>query len=68
MGPLGTVWTEMRHHERRARELGAEIRRDGIAAVVNYVSRVSASHDRKVAAWSRAQVAIGEFVLAIGGA
>lgn len=71
MRPLGTVWAEMRHHEQRARELGAAIRRDGIAAVVSYVSGFAAEaarRDRSAAAQARAQVAIGEFVMAIGGA
>jgi hypothetical protein len=61
----------MRHHEQRARELGAAIRRNGITAVVNYVSGFAseaASHDRSAKAQARAQVAIGEFVLATGGA
>jgi len=60
----------MRHHEQRAREIGEAMRRDGIAAV-NYVTGVSAGApmpDRSVEAHARAQVAIGEFVLAIGGA
>lgn len=71
MRPLGTVWTEMRHHEQRARELGEACRLGRVAALERYLTGVASEAplpDRKAAAWSRAQVAIGEFVLAIGGA
>lgn len=71
MRPLGTVWTEMRHHEQRARELGAENSRAQMAWLNRFFADVAveaASHDRSAAAQARAQVAIGEFILAIGGA
>lgn len=71
MRPLGTVWAEMRHHEQRARELGEARARGEIAWLTSFfegIAAEAASHDRKAAAWSRVQVAIGEFVLAIGGA
>ena len=60
----------MRHHEQRAHELVAEIRRVEHAALIHYLAEVASEAmlpDRTAAAQARAQVAIGEFVLAIGG-
>lgn len=66
MRPLGTVWTEMRYREHRAREMGDTIRRHERAAIARHIEAILPG--RSGEAWARVQVAIGEFVLAIGGA